>query len=437
MKKFLIILLTVFCVLAPTLTLAQENTTIMTTVPSEHRITIVCGEHGQVVINGKIYSGTFNVQAVRLGTMVIKAQPDGGYVLSQITVSDSDGVTVKGDGVTLSGIHCENTVILTFHKLAIGTEASPTDMYQPTVTPAPVSGGSTLADTITLPEISAAENLLYDDFIGTGSGFGQLSIVYDGEYQPQDYELLNIKPLGEEQKNAVLVRAFPDENGETVCRSLMLSVVQLVKLAQKQQTEKLIFENGEAAVMVDLADILGGNVRELIGLIVKSNEEVSAEMLDHDWSSVQNEELTAEELAFVKVEIRMIPVEQADGNIAYDISVWLHWDDREWEISSMLPSMCVCLYVDDENSGQYAVGLQAENTKDFLHLDSIFVFIPEMMSENQPDEAEKFIVTIQEKNEGIPVIVYDASTLLSRERHSAVTAGYIGKGFYQLLKLQY
>lgn len=437
MKKFLSILLSALCALLPTLALAQESTTLLTTVPSEHTITIVCGAHGKVVIDGKTYSGTFTIQADRLGTLTIKAQPSSGYGLSQVKVDDMDGVTVKGRKVTLSGINCENTVTLTFYKLP--AEVTPTPTVAPTATPVPeptVTGEPTLADTVRIPEISATGNVLYDDFLGTGSGLGQLSIVFDGEYQPQDYELLNVKPDSETQKNTVLVRAYPDENGEVAHRSLTLSAAQLVRLAQKQQTQHLIFENGEAAMTVDLADLLSGNVQKLVGLMVRSSKVISTETLNRDWSEVETVTLSAAELATVKVEIRIIPVELADGSIAYDISVWLRWDDQELEISSMLPSLRVCLNVDDETAGQYAVGYQAENTEGFLPLDSMPARIPEEMPENQPDVAEKFIVTMPEEEGGILAVAYDADTPLSQERHSVVTATYASKGCYQLLNVE-
>lgn len=478
MKKYLFILLAAFCVLLPTLVLAQESTTLKTTVPSEHTITIVCGEHGQAVIDDKTYSGTFAMQAERLGTLVIKAQPDKGYGFSQIKVSDLDGVTVKGRSATLSGIHCENTVTLTFYKLPTGSTDSSATNSKPDAAPEsdlggstspnteaqtessestledteaqtessgstledtaaqPESSKSTLADAVTLPEASATGNVLSDEYIGTENGPGQLSIVFDGEEQQQDYELLNIKSANEDQKNTVLVRVYPDENEDVAHRSLILSTVQLVKLVQKQETEQLIFENGETAVTVDLADLLGGDVQKLIGLIVKGSEEISAETLDRDWSLVQTEVLTAEELALVRTEIRIVPVELEDGSIAYDISVWLHWDDLELEISSMLPSLRVSLHVDDNSSDQYVIGVQAEDTEGFLPLDSTLVLPPEAMPEDQPDEAEKFIVTMPEEEGDTPVTAYDTDASLSKERHSTVTAAYAGKGFYKLIKAE-
>lgn len=293
-----------------------------------------------------------------------------------------------------------------------------------------------MADIVTVPEIPATENILYDDYIGTGSGLGQLNIVFEGDYHPRKYELLSVKQDSEEQTNTVLVRTYPDENGNVARRSLMLSADQLIKLAQVQQTERLIFENGEAAAAVDMADLLGGDVQKLIGLIVKGGETISAETLNRDWSMVQTPALSAAELATVKVEIRSIPIKQADGSMAYDISVWLRWGDQELDISAMSPSLQVSLKVVGDNTVQFVVGYQAENTEGFLPLNSTAALILEEIPENQPDEAAKFIVTMPDAGSTTPITIYDADVPLSQEQHSIVTAGYAGKGCYRLLNVE-
>lgn len=60
-----------------------------------------------------------------------------------------------------------------------------------------------------------------------------------------------------------MVCAYPDENGNVARRSLILSITQLVKLAQ-QQTQQLIFENGEVAVVLELTNLLSGDVQQLM-----------------------------------------------------------------------------------------------------------------------------------------------------------------------------
>lgn len=119
-----------------------------------------------------------------------------------------DGLTVNGCNVTLSNIHCENTVTLTFSKLP--EEAKPTATATTTATAAPTATPTaeptaakepTLADIVTVPEITVTENILYDDYIGTGSGLGQLNIVFEGGYHPREYALLSVKPDSKEQTN--------------------------------------------------------------------------------------------------------------------------------------------------------------------------------------------------------------------------------------------
>lgn len=204
MKKFLSILLSALCALLPALALAQDSTTITTTVPASHTITVICGEHGKAVINGVSYTGTFTVQADRLGTLAIYAQPDGDYAVDAITVADMDGVTIQGRWVTLAGVHGENTVTITF-------------CYSP----------------------SAQEA-------------GPWSIVYDENGQLQDFELLYMHTA--DAPADVLVRAYADAQGNAACRRLMLDGTQLAALAQAMDGGMLMFENGEAIIALSAAE---------------------------------------------------------------------------------------------------------------------------------------------------------------------------------------
>lgn len=424
MKRILPLMLAALCALLPVLVLAEGNTTTITTsVPTTHTITVVCGEHGKVTIGGVTCSGTFAISVERLGTLTITAQPDRGYTLSQVRFEDMDGVTVKGREITLTGIHRDNTVTLTFTKAPAGT------VPLPTTPPATVPGDAPLDGGVTLPEITATGNTLYDDFLGTGSGLSQLGIVFDGEYAPRDYELLNVKPDREETENTILVRAFPEEDGEFGRRSLILSVTQLIKLAQKQRTQYLIFENGDAALAVSMGELMDGDVRKMISLIVSGDDPISTETLDADWSRVKLLPLTAAELEPIDVEIRIIPM----GDGEYDISVWLRWDGQEAEISDLLPSAYVCLNIGEEDADGCTVGYRAEEEEDYLPLDSESVWLPAEMPEDHPDVGEKFIVTMPDSPGDDPITAYDASAPLPLERHSALAAGYAGRGSYRPL----
>lgn len=161
--------------------------------------------------------------------------------------------TLTEDGIRQSererayecNIHCENTIAINFYQLPNEATVSPAATLATTATSASALGETTLAETVVLPWLSTTGSELYDRALGTGSGLEQLNIMFDGEYQPQDYQLLNVKPDNETQKNTVLLRACLDQNGDVARRSLILSAAQLIKLAQTQQTEQMIFENAE------------------------------------------------------------------------------------------------------------------------------------------------------------------------------------------------
>ncbi len=128
--------------------------------------------------------------------------------------------------VSTSNIHCENTIAINFYQLPTEATVSPAATFAPTATSASALGETTLADTVVLPWLSTTGSDLYDRALGTGSGLEQLNIVFDGEYQPQDYQLLNVKPDDETQKDTVLVRACLYENEDVTRRSLILSAAQ-------------------------------------------------------------------------------------------------------------------------------------------------------------------------------------------------------------------
>lgn len=454
MKKLFTILVAALCALLPVCTALAESTTLKTTVPSTHTITIICGNHGDVVIDGKRYSGTFTIEAPRLGTLVITADPDSGYDFSQIVAEDLTGVTIKGRKATLTNIHDENTLTISFYRLPV--EETPEDQEPtPETEPFkpmpeiddPILDEPTLGDVVTIPETEPTGNILYDDYIGTGGGLWQTSIVFDGDYGPEDYELLDVFIDGELQDNSVLVCAFPDEEGNVARRSLILSVDQLVKLTQEQETEHIIFENGSAIVEMDMLDLLGGDMPKLMALILEAKEYVTPEMLERDWSLVEPVVIPAAQLRKIDVETRIVPVELEDGAICYDVSVWLRWDDQELEVSNMIPSLTVCIAVDElvteENFDAfitlYTLAYQAPVDEEHpvimpesVQLPSTLLLIPDELPEHQDDTAEHFLVTIPEDGSH-PVTAYAANTHLVPYRHYVLAADYAGKGHYMIL----
>lgn len=421
MKKLLSILLAALCALLPLAALAETTTTLKTTVPSEHTITIVCGEHGSVKINGKTYKGTFTIQVPRLGDMTIRANPDDGYGLWKIEAADMDGVTIDGRKITLSSVHSDNTLIIRFYKLPDTENDEPTDAEQ-----------------------------LHDGYLGTGTGFHLLHIVFDGDYAPEDYELLNIRTEDEELPNSVLVSALFDEDEKAARRSLILTAAQLTKLRQTQETERLIFENGDAMVRMDMADLLDGDMRKLMALILSGEETITADTLSRDWSQMEDSILTPAQLARIKVETRITPLELADG-AAYEISVWLRWGDRELDVTGMIPSLTVCMKVDglvtEENRESFtedyalvrlapASGGTVNAQTETVQIPCALEALPEELPKQQKDAAERYIVIVADKANEAPNVTYTANAPLPRYRHKVLAGGYAGEGTYTIMEIQ-
>lgn len=437
MKKLLSILLAALCALLPTLALAQESTTIITTVPSQHLITIVCGSHGGVLIGNRVFTGTLTLRVDRLDTLKVTAVPDSGYGLSKITVADPDGVTIKGRAVTLSGIHSENTVTIRFYQLSASATGDDTTgspfAPMPAVTD-PILGLPTLADAVSLPWTATLNERLYDELLGTGSGAAQTAIVFDGDDLPQDYELLNIQPDDPKQANSLLVRALPDKDGPTARRSLILSIPQLIKLVQKQQTACLMFENGDALALLDMADLLGGDLQKLMGLILQQDTVITPAILSRDWSREEAKLIPAYQLSALRTEVRITPVEAVEETDAYEVSVWLLWGEQTLEVSSLIPSLTICLKTDGLAEGAdadtllrlYDVAHQATETE---LLESVALLLPAQLPQHQPDEAELYAVSIPENGDA-PVVIYTAAAPLSPYRRYHLGTAYAGEGPY-------
>lgn len=418
MKKLLPVLLIALCVFTSFHTLAQESMELKTTVPSEHIITVVCKENGSVTINGKTYSGTFAVKVKRLDSLTITVNPDKGYQLAQIQTDNPDGVSIARNEVVISEIYCENTITVSFCRKSEKTKKAESAVVERTD--------------------DESRQYLYDAYLGTGGSMNQLYLVFDDKYKARDYILLKVSE-GENVRNSIQVCALPDQNGKTARRSMILSAAQLQKLNQKQQIESLAFENGDAFVSVDMEDLIGEKIQKLMTLILQGDEKILSDFLDRDWSKEETKKLTADELEYFRIEIRIVPVEREDSSIAYEGSVWLKWETQELNISGILTSMDICLNVDEwmqndsfDNLTQfYTVGYQREDGSDYAELFSTFRRIPELLPEVQPDEAKLFTVSVS--NEDSIVVEYDSAAALAAYRHSVLAAGYAGDGFCMIV----
>ena len=272
---------------------------------------------------------------------------------------------------------------------------------------------------------------------------GLLTIVFNADYQPESYELLNIIVEDEAIGNTVLVCAFPNKDGDVEQRSLILSAAQLAKLAEKQEVEHIIFENGDAIAEMNMVDLLEGSLAKLMQLIL-SGEEITPEILNQDWSAVEEATLSAAELAKFDVETRIVPAELEDGSIAYEVSVHLRWNDQELDVSNLIPSLTVCIAVDklvnEENfdtfTALYTMMYQAPEAAEAMLLPSVLLLMPDVLPEHQDDVAHHFIITIPEKADEQHIITYNPKAQLVPYRHYVLAADYVGEGIYKVCEMK-
>lgn len=299
------------------------------------------------------------------------------------------------------------------------------------------------------PEIDGAAEIA-DMLMVTEENPYNLYIVFDEEYLPEDYEMLEVFIEDVLQGNSMLISAHPNENGITEQRSLILYASQLANMAEKQEIERLIFENGKAIAELDLADLLEGNVRKLMAAIV-NDETITPEILKLNWDEVKLSDLKDENLNAFRIEVRIIPVETENELTAYEISVWLHWEDQMLNISEMIPSLNVSLTVDDfvteENfdgfTSLYSISYRAADEEeadndldDFTVLNSRLLLIPDKLPEHQDDIVRYFCVRVSDDEDVKHSIVYDANVLLVPYRHYVLTAEYAGEGIYTIQSIQ-
>ncbi len=382
---------------------AQDSTILITTVPSEHVITIVCHDHGGVMLGDVLYTGTHTFTVARLGTLVMRIVPDDGYALEKVRATSLDGLTLQdGDLLRLDSIHCDNRVTLTFSE-----------------EPVPP---------------------FYDEVLGLGdSDGGSNSIVFDDVYAPESFDLLAVTVEDSAPNNLLLVHALPDENGETGRRSLMVTAEQLATFAaQEAPPATLAFENGDAGASVLMSDLVDGDLNKLISLIVSGDEPITDETLNRDWSALEAEPMDADQLQAFRIEVRIAPVTLPDSRKGWDMSAWLHWGDEELEISSLLPSLRCYLNVDalvtEENcltfADTYRIAYCAEDAEEALLLQGELLRLPGDLPEEQPYTAERLSLRIDE--EGHATTAYASKVTLSLYRHEVLAVTWAGAGVYWL-----
>lgn len=404
MKRWLVFLLAALCALQPLFGAAAAGTVVTAVVPSEHTVTISCGQNGCVYAGGKAYTGTFTLTVPRLGSLTLTAYPDEGYALSHLTVQESAGVRVRGKTVTMTAVSEDKTISIGF---ALSSE-----------------------------DDDWAETLLQERYLGTDGGSGGLSVVVDELYQPRNYTFMPIPAKDASDAGTLLFDALADDSGLPVRRSLILSVARLSRLGQNSQT--LIFENGDAAVRLSLSDLLTGAVPQLIASVLSGECELTEDALAISWNDQPEAELDLESCTGVQVEVRLTPAALADGETAHEAGIWLRRGDQELNVSALLPSMTVCLLLDDSLSEEdradslstHAVAL-LDNADNAAPQETILARLPDETAE---DTTERFEVTYADAS-SVPDVQYDLSVPVRDCVRWALASLYAGEGRYCVLSL--
>ena len=444
MKKYLAWILAALCALLPAAGLAAENrdTQLTTTLPREHTITVVCGAGGAVRVEGTVYTGTRTFIVDRLSAFTLEAVPDAGYRLSQVMAQPSGGVSITGNTVSIGSVYEDKTLTLSFAreqdepqppKPTPTPAASPTPTVSPTTTASPTATVSPTASpkpqpNFDLPFVESQRNVLYDDYLGTGSGLKELGILYDEDYELDEYELLavlNNKDWAD--GNMLLVIAQPEDNGSYAQHSLMLSGLQLARLWQEKQIQWIEMRNGEAGVLLRIDELLSGNVAKYVDWALRDPEAAKPEAVEN----LPEVELTAVQLEHVRFEVRIEPGEE--GTYRFGVYVWFAGEQPS--VAELMSSLKVCLSAGEQggeaerNAYVEAHALSATDEMGAVeYLESALIETPVRETGGQDQLSEYFNVEIDSEEHAI--VLYDPEKSLDAYRRWSMCADWAGNVEY-------
>lgn len=322
LKKYLIWMLATLFALLPAAGLAAENraTQISTTLPEEHMITVVCSAGGAVRIDGTVYTGKRAFAVERLSAFELEAVPDVGYRLSQVMAQPSGGVSISGNTMRTDSVYEGKTLTLSFVREQVNptSTVSPTQAVSPTPTMSPTTSPNPQPD-FDLPFVESQGNVLYDDYLGTGAGLKELGILYDEDYELDEYELLAVLNNKDwTDGNMLLVIAQPEDNGTYVQHNLVLSGLQLARLWQEKQIQWIELRNGEAGALIGVEELVTGNGAKLIHRLASGEQAVTLS----DLEALPEVQLSAKELALVAIEVHIVPPSEVQDGYRMDVYLW-------------------------------------------------------------------------------------------------------------------
>lgn len=187
---------------------------------------------------------------------------------------------------------------------------------------------------LTFPVADPAESEALKALLGaeTGEGSTPPTLVYTEDGTPKDYTLLDVTGRLPGQDEAVRILLIEDTSGETAAHVLAIPADQLATLTRERGVRLLAFTHLNAAVLVPTEALLSGEAAKLAAAALGLTTEPETE-------------LTLEQLAALRYEIRIAPVEESD---AVAVSVWLCWPDGGVELIPYLPGLLVGLTLTDD-----------------------------------------------------------------------------------------
>ena len=298
--------------------------------------------------------------------------------------------------------------------------AMPTATVKPTATP-------TVQPTAA-PSFAPIQNEALLEYLN-----GLSRLVFDAEYEAVGYAKIPLLVSdAETEERILLIGASQDEIDAPAQRSLMIDAAQLKRIEQLmqedgdgEQTSELLFENCGAAVRINLEEMTGGSMAKLMALIL-SGEEITDELLQSDWSAMEDAALTEAEYARFKLEVRIAPVRSEDGRQGYEISVWLCCGEEKLNVSDLLETLRVTLDVNhlvtEENvdafEGLYAIAREFEEEIELL--DGVLAFAPTIPTELIPAEFDDMAES-------------DTPTVVG---HYVLSAPYAGEGMHWISEIE-
>lgn len=445
MKRYLAWMLAALFALLPVAGLTAENcdTQISTTLPEKHTIMVLCGVGGALRVDGTVYTGIREFFVERLSAFELEVVPDTGYRFSQVQAQPSAGVSIEGNTITIASVYEDKQLTLYF---VAEQNPTPTPTATPTASPTATPTASPTATPAAspapvphfdLPYVQSQNNVLYDEYLGTGSGLAELGIVYGGTYSLDKYELLAVLQ-GEDQaaeraeENLLLVIAQPEEDGTYGQRSLMLSGLQLARLWQEKNFEWLELRDGEAGVLLRMEELLSGSVAKYVDCALADPEAAEPEAAEN----LPEVELTASQLERIQFEVRIVPGEE--GAYCFGVYAWLAGE--QLPIAELTPSLKVSLNAgeqgDEAARSAYAEthALSAtDETGAVQSLESTLIQTPVRQMDEQNQSGEYFNVKIDPEENAI--VLYDSQKPLEAYRRWSLCADWAGDAEYRLVAL--